>query len=117
MFAAYVVVAAVAAFLNGGSAGATLSRAPRVIALMDRIGVPQSWLTTLGLLKAAGAVGLLVGIAVPLVGQAAAVGLILFYVCAMYSHLRVRDYTFLLYFAGWFLLLAVTALTLRLASV
>jgi hypothetical protein len=40
--------------------------------------VSESWLTTLGILKAAGAVGLLVGIRVPLIGIAAAIGLVLF---------------------------------------
>ena len=47
-----------------------------------------------GALKAAGALGLLVGIRVPLIGIATAVGLILFFVGAIIIHLRGRDYSF-----------------------
>jgi hypothetical protein len=67
----------------------------------------------LGILKAAGATGLLVGIGVPLIGTAAAIGLILFFVGAIIIHLRARDYS--LGPAVAFLLLAVAALVLRLA--
>jgi hypothetical protein len=77
-------------------------------------GVPESWLTMLGILKAAGALGLLVGIGVPSIGIAAASGLILFFVAAIITHLRVHDYSFGL--AAVFLSLAVSALALRLAS-
>ena len=68
----------------------------------------------LGALKAAGALGLLVGIRVPLIGIAAAVGLVLFFVGAIITHLRGRDYSFGL--AIVFLLIAVAALVLRVAT-
>jgi len=58
--------------------------------------------------------GLLAGISVPLIGTAAAVGLILFFVGAIITHLRARDCSFRL--AVVFFLLAVAALVLRLAS-
>jgi urea transporter len=45
---------------------------------------------------------------------AAAIGLILFFIAAITTHLRARDYSFGL--AGVFLLLAGAALVLRLAS-
>jgi hypothetical protein len=48
----------------------------------------------LGTLKAAGALGLLIGIRVPLIGIAAAVGLVLFFVGAIVTHLRAHDYSF-----------------------
>jgi hypothetical protein len=57
---------------------------------------------------------LLVGIAVPQIGIAAAAGLVLFFVGAIITHLRARDYSFGL--AVVFLLLAVAALVLRLAA-
>jgi hypothetical protein len=81
---------------------------------MAKAGVPESWMTTLGVLKAAGALGLLAGIGAPLVGTAAAAGLTLFFVGALFTHLRVRDYS--LGPAAVFLALAVAALVLRLAS-
>ena len=68
----------------------------------------------LGIIKAAGALGLLVGIVVPVVAMAAAVGTILFFVGAVTIHLRAGDYSFAL--AVVFGLLAVAALVLRLPS-
>jgi uncharacterized membrane protein len=63
------------------------------------------------------AVGLLLGvIGVPLIGTAAAIGLILFFVCAVYTHMRAGDYSPQFVLATGFLLLAVTALVLDLAS-
>jgi DoxX-like family len=115
MFAGYVVVALLAAALNGWAATADFTRAASAVDNAARVGVPQTWLFPLGGLKAAGAVGLLVGIAVPVVGVAAAIGLVLFFVCAVFAHLRVRWYSTLAW-PGSFLLLAVGALLLRLAS-
>jgi hypothetical protein len=80
------------------------------------VGVPESWLTNLGLLKAAGAAGLLLGLlGVPLIGPAAATGLVLFFVGAVITHLRARDYSPSLGFPLTYLLLAVAALVLGLA--
>jgi hypothetical protein len=86
-----------------------------VLITAARAGVPESWLTTLGTLKAAGALGLLVGlIGVPPIGTAAAVGLVLFFVGAIVTHLRARDYS--IGPAAAFLVLAVAALGLGVAS-
>jgi hypothetical protein len=52
-------------------------------------------------------------VGVPLIGTAAAVCLILFFVGAIITHLRARDYSFGL--AVVFLLLAVATLVLRVA--
>jgi hypothetical protein len=114
MFAAYIVVTLLAAAANIFSATCDFVRYEKVSIAMAKAGVPKSWMTTLGILKAAGALGLLVGIGVPLIGIAAATGLILFFVGAIITHLRGRDYS--LGPAIVFLLLAVTALGLRLAS-
>jgi hypothetical protein len=85
---------------------------------MARAGVPESWLTfPIGTLKTAGAAGLLLGLAgVPLVGTAAAVGLVLFFVCAVYTHVRVGDYSPQFGLAVGFLVLAVATLGLGLPS-
>jgi hypothetical protein len=81
---------------------------------MAKANVSESWITTLGILKGASALGLLIGIGVPLIGIASATGLVVFFVGAIITHLRARDYSFGL--AVVFLLLAVAALVLRLAS-
>ena len=114
MFIAYVVVTLLAAAANIFSATLDFIRYKQVLINMAKAGVPESWITMLGILKAAGAIGLLVGIDVPLIGTAAAIGLILFFVGAIITHLRAQDYSFGLAVA--FLLLAVAALVLRLAS-
>ena len=112
MFTAYVVVTVLAAAANFFSATLDCVRYKQVLINMAKAGVPESWITMLGILKAAGALGLLVGFGVPLIGTAAAVGLVLFFVAAIVTHLRARDYSFGL--AVGFLTLAVAALVLGL---
>jgi len=114
MFTAYLVVTVLAAAANIFSATLDFIRFKQILINMAKVGVSESWITILGVLKAAGALGLLVGIRVPLIGTAAAVGLVLFFVGAIIAHLRARDYSFGL--AAVFLLLAVAALVLRVAS-
>ena len=114
MFIAYLIVTVVTAAANVFSATLDFIRYKQILINMAKAGVPESWITMLGVLKAAGALGLLMGIGVSLVGIAAAVGLILFFVGAIITHLRARDYSFGL--AVVFLLLAVAALVLRVAS-
>ncbi|MBB4920710.1 DoxX family protein [Streptosporangium saharense] len=62
---------------------------------LARAGVPESWLVwPIGALKALGALGLALGLlGIPFVGTAAASGLILYFVCAVYTHLRVGDFS------------------------
>jgi len=112
MFSAYIVVTLLAAAANIFSATLDFVRYKQILINMARVGVSESWITMLGILKAAG--GLLIGIGVPLIGTLAAAGLTLFFVGAIITHLRVHDYSFGL--AVVFLLLAVAALILRLAS-
>jgi hypothetical protein len=114
VFTAYIAVTILAAAANLFSAGADFVRYEQVAVNMARAGVPESWMTTLGILKAAGALGLLAGIAVPPIGIAAAAGLILFFVGAIITHLRGRFYAFTL--PAGFLTLAVAALVLRLMT-
>ena len=115
MFIAYVVVTLLAAAANIFSATLDFIRYKQVLINMAKAGVSESWITMLGIPKAAGALGLLIGISAPPMGTAAAVSLVLFFVGAIITHLRARDYSFGL--AMVFLLLAVTALVLRLAVV
>ena len=114
MFTAYIVVTVIAAAANAFSATLDFVRYEQVLVNMAKASEPESWITTLGTLKAGGALGLLVGIVVPVIGTAAAVGLTLFFVGAIITHLRAHDYSFGL--AIVFLLLATAALVLRLAS-
>ena len=114
MFTAYVIITVLAAGANIYAAINDFARAESVLATMARLGVPESWLLILGILKAAGALGLLVGIGIPAIGVAASLSLALFFVAAIITHLRARDYS--LGPAIVFLLLVVAALALRRAS-
>ena len=114
MFTVYLIVTILAAAANVFSATCDFVRYEKVSIAMAKAGVPESWMTTVGILKAVGALGLLVGIRVPVIGTAAALGLILFFVVAIITHVRGRDYS--LGPAIVFLLLAMAALVMRLAS-
>ena len=118
MITAYVVVTLLAVAANTFSGVAALVHFRPILPGMARAGVPESWLTfPIGTLKTAGAVGLLLGlVGVPLIGIAAAIGLVLFFVCAVYTHIRVSDYGAQFGLANAFLLLVAAALALGLAA-
>ncbi|SED02555.1 DoxX family protein [Streptomyces sp. TLI_105] len=114
MFIAYVVVAGLLALASAGSAFMTFTKNPQVVGSMAKVGVAEGALPWLATAKAAGALGLLAGLFVPLLGQAAAVGLVLYFAGAVISHLRVKDFE--LAPAAVLALIAATALVLRIAS-
>ncbi|WP_229073408.1 DoxX family protein [Actinoplanes sp. DH11] len=91
MSAAYVTVTIVAAFLTGSAATFYLSGHEYPRSQADVKGIPRSFVPVLGLLLAAGTLGLLAGFAVPLLGTLAAAGLVLYFVGAFAAHLRVRS--------------------------
>jgi hypothetical protein len=79
----------------------------------------ESWLTfPIGTLKMAGALGLLAGLLIqwPALVVAAAVGLVLFFVCALYTHVRAADYTAQFGLALFFLGMACASLVLTLTA-
>lgn len=100
-----------------GISAAAFFRPPEVILeSMAEVDVKESWLPILGTLKAAGVLGLLIGIGVPVpsIGTTATVGLVVYFVGAAIAHIRVGDYSV----SGQhvFLLLAVATLVLDLVS-
>ncbi|MFG2449861.1 DoxX family protein [Streptomyces sp. NPDC048512] len=91
MFLAYAVVGILLAVVLAASAFLTFAKNPKITENMTRVGVPESWLPRLAALKAAGAIGLLIGLAVPLIGAAAAVGIVLYFIGAVIAHIRAKD--------------------------
>lgn len=89
MGAGYVAVALVTAAANLFSGTCAVLRFRPILPGMARAGVPTSWLRfPIGTLKLAGAAGLLAGLAGPApLGTAAAAGLVLFFACAVHTHL------------------------------
>lgn len=115
MLSAYLTVTLLAAAANVYAAASDFRPPAWLLSNMKRLGVQERWLTTLGTLKALGALGLLAGIRIPLIGVAAAAGLVLFFVGAIITAMRTRWYAHLPYPLLW-LLLAVGSLVLRLRS-
>jgi DoxX-like family len=113
VFASYLVVTLLAAAFCGSAATANLIGHDYPKAQADSLGVPRSWIPPLGVLLAAGALGLLTGIAVRWLGALAAAGLVLYFTGALGAHLRAGDR----HLGPWavYFCLAVAALALRLA--
>ncbi|PXY33205.1 hypothetical protein DI005_25685 [Prauserella sp. PE36] len=117
MFVAYLAVTVLAIAANAFIVVADLARARFVLRNSAAVGVPESWLPGLALLKGAGAVGLLLGLlGVPVIGLLAAAGLVLFYIGAVLTHLRAGDRSASLGFPLAFLLVAAASLTLGLSA-
>ncbi|WP_375000466.1 DoxX family protein [Aeromicrobium sp. CTD01-1L150] len=118
----YLVVTAVAAVANGFSGVVALLRPRAVVERLDarmaELGVPVSWSRfPIGTLKTTGAAGLVAGLAgMSTVGVAAAIGLLLFWVCAVHTHLLARDYRGGAMVAGTFLTVTIAALTVGVAA-
>lgn len=93
MSTAYVVVTLLAAAMAAFSAGSVFARSPWVVQPLADYGVPRAWWPWLGAAKATGAAGLLVGLAVPVVGVLAGVGLVLYFTGAVVTVLRARWYS------------------------
>ncbi|GAA3206195.1 DoxX family protein [Nonomuraea roseoviolacea] len=87
-----VIVTGLTAAWVGFSGFSLLRRADFVAKPLIEYGVPRSWWPWLGAAKAAGAIGLLAGLAVPAIGVAAAIGLILYFTGAVVTVLRARSY-------------------------
>jgi hypothetical protein len=113
MHVIYVVTAITAAVVNGYASSLNFVGAESVKVVATRVQVSTRWMVPLGSLLACGAIGLLAGIAVPALGIAAAIGLIVYFICAVSAHLRVRDRG--IGGAVFFLLLAAAALATDLA--
>jgi hypothetical protein len=113
VFAAYVTVTIIAAVFTGIAAVTYLigHEYPKAQADMKRI--PRSWVPVLGVLLAAGSLGLLAGFVVSLLGTLAAAGLVLYFLGALVAHLRVGSRKLV----GWaiFFSTAVAALAVNLS--
>jgi DoxX-like protein len=113
MQATYVITTIVAALANGYAATLNFAGAESVKVVADRVQVSRAWMVPLGAVLGSGAAGLLAGFAVGALGTAAAIGLVLYFICALTAHLRVRNRD--IGGAVFFLLLDAAALTTAVA--
>jgi hypothetical protein len=108
----YVVVTVITAIVTAAVAIPDFIPAGFVLANSAKVHVPRSWLPTLGTLKVAGAIGLLIGlVGLPAVGIAAATGLVLFFIGAVIAHVRARV-LYNIAFPGAYLALCAASLVL-----
>ena len=108
----YVVVTVITALVTAAIAIPDFIPAGFVLANSAKVHVPRSWLPMLGALKLAGAIGLLVGVVgLPVIGIAAATGLVLYFIGAVIAHVRARVF-YNIAFPGAYLGLSATSLVL-----
>lgn len=89
MSTAYLTLTILGVVFNGAAAVTYLIGHDYPKTQADMKGIDRKWVPVLGSLLAAGTVGLLAGLAVPILGTLAAVGLILYFIGAIFAHLRV----------------------------
>ncbi|WP_181774565.1 DoxX family protein [Amycolatopsis pittospori] len=88
MSTAYVIVTIVGALMAAFSAVSIFTRAKWVVQPLADYSVPRSWWNPLGVAKAAGAIGLIAGLWIPVLGVAAGIGLVLYFAGAVITVLR-----------------------------
>src|SRR5450759_635182 len=88
----YLVMTVLVALMVAFSGLGKIRRDPRQVTVIhETVGVPLKYLPLLAVCELAGALGLVAWIWWPALGVAAAIGLILYFVGAIVSHLRVGD--------------------------
>jgi hypothetical protein len=91
MFVGYAIIAVLLSAALVVSAVGKLRRMEQVVTMITGLGVPIDWFPMLAAAEIAGAVGLLIGLAVPVIGILAAIGVIAYFVGAVIAHLRAGD--------------------------
>jgi len=92
MFIAYAIVAVLLSLVMLMSAAGKLTRHPKIVESLPSLGVPLSMFPFLAAAEIAGAIGLIVGLWIVPLGIAAAIGLVLYFVGAVLTHLRKSDF-------------------------
>ena len=107
-----LLLAAIVAFSGLGK----LRRDPRIVTVIHEVvGVPLKYFPHLAACEFAGALGLVLGIWLPSLGMAVGIGLVLYFVGAIVSHLRVGDVKGMGP-AAFLLTVSVAALALRILT-
>jgi hypothetical protein len=116
MDTAYLVITLVLAAVVAFSGLGKLLRDPRVVRIIHEvIGVPLKYFPLLAACEFAGVLGLVLGIWWPSLGVAAGIGLVLYFVGAIASHMRVGDVKGMGP-AAFILTVSVAALALRILT-
>jgi hypothetical protein len=113
---AYLVITILLAAIVTFSGIGKIRRDPRIVQVIhELIGVPLKYFSLLAACEFAGALGVVLGVWWPLLGVAAGIGLVIYFVGACVSHLRVGDVKGIGP-AAFILVLAAAALALRILT-
>ncbi len=113
MFIAAAVLSVLLALVLLMSARAKLTKDETVTTSLTGLGVPLSWFPPLAAAEIAGALGLIAGLWLGPLGIAAAIGVVLYFIGAVATHLRARDFKG---FTTPLVILIVAAVTLALRA-
>ena len=113
---AYLVITILLAAIVTFSGIGKIRRDPRIVQVIhELIGVPLKYFSLLAACEFAGALGVVLGVWWPVIGVAAGIGLVIYFVGACVSHLRVGDVKGIGP-AAFILVLAAAALALRILT-
>ncbi|MFG1957804.1 DoxX family protein [Nonomuraea sp. NPDC049028] len=113
MLIATIVLSILLGLLFIVTGGMKLGSVPQSLAIRDHLGVkPELW-RAIGFCEAAGGVGLLVGLSLPVLGLAASIGLIVLMIGAIVSRVRVADPVTMISVDVLVLALVVALMTIR----
>jgi len=87
----FIICSLLLALVSAASAMMDFRGAPQVIEMMHRLQYRPGFERFLGLVKALGALGLLVGLFVHGIGLAAAIGFVLYFALAVKAHANLGD--------------------------
>ena len=88
---AMAIISIVLALMVLASAMGKLRKDPKVVALMNHVGVKPPQIKILAALEILGGIGLLVGFASKIIGVLSAVGIALYFASAIVAHVRKKD--------------------------
>ena len=88
---ALVILATLLGLMTAFSAVGKFSKNPKAVDMLRQLGITDSQIRLLGIVEVLGALGLLIGIWVPILGLLAAIGFVLYFLGAMIAHVRAKD--------------------------
>ncbi len=86
-----VILTTLLGLVTAFSAVGKFTMNPKAAEMLRHLGLTDSQIRALGVVEVAGALGLLVGIWIPILGLLAAIGFVLYFLGALIMHVRAKD--------------------------
>ena len=88
---ALVILATLLGLVTAFAAFGKFSNNAKAVEMLHKLGLTDGKIRMLGAVEVAGALGLLIGIWIPILGQLAALGFVLYFLGALIMHVRAKD--------------------------